>query len=340
MQTFHEDGIYFGLDEDEYHADTALGSTDLRHLMISGSDYWWRSPRNPMRDRSETPAVTNGHALHNRVLFGEDVFNARYLRAIEKADHPDALVTADDIKKALASVGASTTGVKDALISRLQNVSSRFKIWDVMVAEQEATGKTILKPAEYDRIVVSAAMIIRNPNLAACFTNGAPEVSIFWTQDGIRFKARLDYLRMNSIIDLKSFTNVMRKPVDNAIRADFFNKRLDIQATHYMNARGRARQLILDGRIFGDADREWLAKIAVQDVFTFVFVFYSVTGAPLARGWRYDPGTEMDATAAAEIQTAIDTYRRYRDHFGEEMWVDQEPLYTLTDSDVPAWMGR
>ena len=39
----HPDGIYFGLPEDEYHADQALGSTSLKMLAKGAADYWWGS---------------------------------------------------------------------------------------------------------------------------------------------------------------------------------------------------------------------------------------------------------------------------------------------------------
>ena len=31
--TLHEDGIYFGMSDEEYHADPALGSTGLKKLI-------------------------------------------------------------------------------------------------------------------------------------------------------------------------------------------------------------------------------------------------------------------------------------------------------------------
>jgi hypothetical protein len=335
----HEPGVYLDMPDEEYHADDALGSTDIRHLVISGSDYWWRSKYNPFRDKEETKAQRNGHALHHRVLFGEAEFHRRYARKLVRDEHPDALVTADDLKRALSSIGGDTKGLKAELAARLLNMSTRFRVWDAMVAEQESAGRVLLDAADYDRILISTAMIEKNPSLAHCFQNGMPEVSVFWKIDGVRFKARFDYMRLNAIIDMKSFTNTMDKPVEQAIRNDFGWKRLDLQASHYLNARQRARAHIHEGRVFGDGDREWLLRLAEVETFTFVFVFYSVAGAAIARGWQYDPGTELDQIALIEIEHAVDVYKGYRDRFGlNQVWVDQTPVKTVEPSDIPHWV--
>jgi len=335
----HDPGVYVGLSDEAHHADDALGSTDIRHLCISGSDYWWRSKYNPLRDEEETKAQTNGHALHHRVLFGEEEFLRRYLRKPVKAEHPGVLSTADEIKGALKMLGLSTSGLKPELTQRLLRSSTRFNVWDAMLAEAEATGKVLLDADDYDRIRISTAMIEKNPSLARCFQNGLPEVSVFWETGGVRFKARFDYLRLNSIVDLKSFTNVMDRPIEQAISSDLGNKRLDLQATHYMNGRHRARDLIREGRVFGDVDRDWLAQLADIDSFCFVWVFYTVNGAPIARAWQYDPGTMTDQAAAIWIDRAVDIYKENSARFGlENLWVDQTEIHTFVDEDFPRWV--
>src|SRR5690242_14130853 len=43
----HAPGIVFGMPAEEYHRDPSLGSTDLKRLLRSPSDYWWESHLNP-----------------------------------------------------------------------------------------------------------------------------------------------------------------------------------------------------------------------------------------------------------------------------------------------------
>src|SRR3546814_14526079 len=63
------------------------------------------------------------------------------------------------------------------------------------------------------------SMIEKHPDLSKAFSGGHPEVSIFWQdeQTGISCKARLDYLKARAIVDLKTFSNPLSKPIDKAI---------------------------------------------------------------------------------------------------------------------------
>src|SRR6516164_2883887 len=78
-------GIYFGLPAVDYHADPALGSSDIR-AMRKDIDRWWRGSRfNP--DESEralyqrdTKALVLGKAMHTLVLEGRAEFEAGYVR--------------------------------------------------------------------------------------------------------------------------------------------------------------------------------------------------------------------------------------------------------------------
>jgi hypothetical protein len=335
------DGVYFGLDEDKYHADPALGSSNIRDLLIDPAVYWFKSNMNPLEEEESEPsaALIKGSAFHKIVLEGEDAFDAEYVRGINVKEHPGALVTIDDLKAWLKEKGREVSGKKIDLIKRVHSINPQVPIIDVMKEELEATGKIILPWKSYDEVVVSSAMISKNPTLSKSFKGGMPEVSVFWTQDGVRFKCRFDYLKVRAIGDLKSFTNIMEKPVQVAVNQAIWGKRYDIQASHYMNGRSQLPQLVADGAVFGDHDPEWLKKVAASDRYTFVWVFYQSTGAPLTHAVQFDRGTMMDQVAQAEIQKAVNLYRDNLEKFGTDMWIRQEDIHVMTDSDVPAWVG-
>jgi hypothetical protein len=125
----HEDGVYFGLSDEAYFADDALGYTDHKRLLLSGAEYWYYSLRNPHRpEDDETRARRNGHAFHTCILFGLEEFKRRYVCELSRDDYPDALVTVDDIKRELRKIGASVSGTKSDLIARLKGLSTRFTI--------------------------------------------------------------------------------------------------------------------------------------------------------------------------------------------------------------------
>ena len=133
-----QDGIYFDLDEQPYHLDAALGSTDMGKLRDNPCDYWWGSPMNPTRPiDKDTPARLRGRAMHKLVLEGEVTFDALYMRG---PDH------AEDMSPAEKS--AATKAVN---------------------AEAKKIRKDVLPADTYDRVVMASAMITKNPKLATAF---------------------------------------------------------------------------------------------------------------------------------------------------------------------------
>lgn len=334
----HEPGVYFGLPDAEYFKDPALGSTDIKRLIISPADYWGGSLYNPHREQESSRYLDRGHGIHAYVLFGHEFFERHYERQIQKSDFPDALVTIDDLRRALRQIEMAVSGKKEELIARIKSSSTRFQIWDDLVAAQEKTGKTILKPDDCDRILIAAAMIQKNPALANCFENGIPEVSIFWEQDGVRFRSRIDWLRLNSSVDLKSFTNPMDRPMAQAIESSFWNQRHDLQASLYLTARTVMRRFIKEGRVFGDVDRDWLNKLAEVEDDVFVFVYFKMEGATVTRGKWIRRGGHIDGAAGVIIERAADIWRENWKLFGDSMWVDMAPLEEMTENEVPGWI--
>jgi hypothetical protein len=75
---------------------------------------------------------------------------------------------------------------------------------------------------------------------------------VFWVEDGAPLKARFDYLKPRTIVDLKRFRNLRERPVDVAIRLAIAEYRYDVQAPHYCDGYrpssgrsiARSRQLV------------------------------------------------------------------------------------------------
>lgn len=338
----HEPGVYFGLSDARYFRDRALGSTCLNHLLVSPAVYWTLSLYNPNRVDHDTRYTIRGRGLHTCVMFGEDDFLRQYCREPVLEDYPDALVTMEDMRAFLKARGIQTTAKKkEELAERIRQTCDGYTLWEDVMAEARDSGKTVLKAQDYDAILRASTMIKRNPSLENCFENGIPEVSVFWEDNGVRFRARFDYLRMNAIIDLKSFTNPMGKPIKQAIRLTFQNRRHDIQASHYMNAREKMRKFIREGRVFGEVDRDWLNRLADVNEYSFVFVYHLMDdhGAVVTQGKQIRPGGHIDAAAAAQIASLADIWRENYAIFGEDMWVDLTPVEELTEDDLSNWLG-
>lgn len=69
MTTSLEPGVYLNLSMDDYHRDTAVGSSGIKKLIVDPADYWEESALNPNREEQEdTLAKKFGTAYHTLML--------------------------------------------------------------------------------------------------------------------------------------------------------------------------------------------------------------------------------------------------------------------------------
>ena len=299
----HAPGIYFGMPEYEYHADPALGSTDVKRLAYSPADYWFSSPLNPHREPDDpTPAQIFGTAIHKLILEGEQAFEGRYAPTKFNGATKAGKQERDDIR---------------------------------------AAGKIALKQDDFDRIKISGAVIRANPHLGEAFHGGLPEVSIFWESAGIRRKCRIDYLKRRASVDLKSIRNSRNVGFSEACRRAISEFRYDVQAAHYRDGRAAMAALYRAGAVYGDVDAAWLDGVVTSQDAAWVFVFYQAEGAPLSWGTVLSPANPIFDVARAVIDRAETNYRNCVEAFGEDTpWIEPEPLAELDISEMPAWYGR
>jgi hypothetical protein len=92
-------------------------------------------------------------------------------------------------------------------------------------------GRTILTEEQSDEARAMAAAVHANPIAAALLAAGEPEVPIQWTHgSGIPMKSRLDWLRGDCIVDLKTTRSLAQFPVQAA------RLRYPMQAAIYVEA--------------------------------------------------------------------------------------------------------
>lgn len=342
----HEPGIYFGLPEEAYHADPSLSSSGFKKLLESPPDYWWESSMNPDRpEEQDTAAKAFGSALHRMILEGQEAFDLTYAVRPEKGDYKDLLVTVEDLKAWCAEhdVKVPSGARKEQICALVREADPNAPIWDDIwssfQSECEASGKVDISFDWYSQIAKAAAAVLKNPHLQKAFTGGRPEVSVFWEHEGLRYKARFDYLKPRAIVDLKSFSNPMGMQFDRAVITGSFARRgYHIQAAHYLEARAWIKVLWEEGRVFGDVDPDWLSRVAVEPNYAFVFVFYQTQGAPVAKGYQFNAGTIIHGAAQQQIAKAVSIYRDHMERFGSDMWVNTDPIHTIMDEELPAWI--
>jgi hypothetical protein len=334
-----EPGVYFGLPDTDYHGHFALSASGIRNLRISTLDFWARSPLNPDAEREETEFMTLGTAYHKRIVEGREAFLAAYAPALDPADHPDALRTVEEMKRACAAAGLKVSGSKADLIDRLKD---DFEIWDDLVAQyaMEHKGKKLLPATTIARVEISAAMIEKHPELGKAFRGGMPEVSIFWIDEETKvpMKARLDYLKPRAIVDLKTFGNAMGKPIDRAIAASVASGKYHIQCATYDEAVRKGIEHIKAGRTFGTVDADFLKSLCAIDERKFLFVFQQTGIAPVARGKVLSTESLTFRVGQTELDEARRKFAECWARYGKDPWIDDSPIAVFDDTEFPTYI--
>jgi hypothetical protein len=343
------DGIYFGLPDDDYHAQPRLSASGIKNLLVSPMDFWARSWLNPAarNDDDEPEWAIKGRAYHARICEGKEVFYQRYVAELDCSEIKDLLRTADDLKSECRAMELKVGGNKDELVERLLAAGCKKPIYDVMVDEhkQEHAGKTFL-PADwiYD-IELAAACIEKHPTLCKCFSGGYPEVSILWTaeverNDGsgelfnVPMKMRADYLKPAAIVDLKTYANKMRKPLDRAVYYTMAAERYHLQTAVYYDGLAAAKNLPIRAVTGAVPSQAWMDALHKHDK-QFVFVFQQKGVAPVASGYVMQEGLGLISVGKAQVREAQQQFHDCLTHYGAAPWIMDRPLQQVSDQDVP-----
>ncbi|MET3483165.1 PD-(D/E)XK nuclease-like domain-containing protein [Methylobacterium sp. 1973] len=341
------DGIHFGLDEAAYHADPALGSTDLKQLATEPAAYWYGSALNPHRpaEDDDTPARLVGRAVHKFVLEGPPAFLDRFERYPEG---DDLLVTADHLGAWLKDRDVKPGKTKAASVELIRERCLADgveppRMLDHLLREAADASRAVLKAADYDRITAAGCAVLDNPHLVGSFEGGAAEVSLFWTDEiggePVRRKARFDYLKPRAVVDLKSTRPKDGMPFVASCRRALAQWSYPTQAAAYLQARARLAAFVSAGQVYGDHDPAWLARVAAAEDYALVFVFWASTGAPLTWGGVMSPGSALVGVGEESVRRALDNFTAARRAHGDGPWVDHQPLEEIDLDHLPAWFG-
>ena len=341
-------GVYFGMPFDEYVKVPAMNASRLKLELISPMDSWARSPKNPVFGEidEETKAKNEGRIYHKLVLEGREAFDLEYAPDFE--DDPldkTILRTTDDIKYALSKCGAPVTfKTKAEGASRLLDADPKARILDVMAGQHRAKYPKGVEfiPAKLLREVELHNHVIKyNPELRKWLTAGYPEVTVIWDDPefGIRFKIRIDYLKLQFSTDLKTFANSKMKRVKLAIMDAFATQKYHIQSSLYLRGNGMAKYLVENGQVFGAVDPKWLQEFTRYPAETFNFIFIQKGPAPVARGSWVRKDSALDKQGLALIAEAVKSHQATVKNFGDDPPVDLAPAEELQMDEMPAFIN-
>jgi len=302
-----EDGVYLGLSEDVYFAQERLGSSDFKLLASKNPEAWWRGSRyNPNREPYETSdAMTFGKAVHSYVLDGMESFY-KHFACSEFSDYR----TAD---------------------------SKRWK------ADCEAKGITPVSKKDWAFVFEVGEILKNHPDMGGVFNGGMSEVSVLFTINGIKCRARIDKLLMRKSVDLKTYGNHRsgRNDVETCIRIvrDMY---YDVQRALYDIARNEMRTFIKQGRIHNAnfEEKEWLHELAKIDNYKWQWLFVkkpsnsaSSPSATIVTPIERDAGDFTYDRGLARLERAMKNYHALVDRFGLDVpWSRIDPLTNPDDT--------
>jgi len=337
--------------EDEYHAAAGLSCSGMKQLSVSPLNYWHQNLNPEFVQPEETYPQRIGKALHARLLEG-DTFADRYAAAATPDDFPGCLVTVDDMKAWLAENGLPVSAKrKQELIDRIAAVEGHPPVWDLELwglAEVNA-GKVLLKKPEMALLEKAARVVAADPFATAALSGGVAEVSFFVNdpESGVLLKARMDYVKPNATIDLKTFSNSRGKPTDKAVFDAIFYESYYLQCVVYQRIRELGRQQLVAGEIavHGAVSEEWLKGFTAEDSPGFGFVFvesdepFDMRITQLVRSEAPGAGANVYWSAAEMKMTDLtQIYVECVEKYGNDPWREPCRPRVLADTDMPQLM--
>ena len=315
-------------------------SSDRDDLIVTSDDI----KSELQKEKSKYPDI--------KTTFKSKKDGVEYLKSLDpKYKHTASGMTIDEIKTICLEEKNKYPDIKTTFKSKqegidyLCNLDKSYceRIFDKLKTEYETTHakKIFLSNWAMTRIEKCARVIEYHPHLKTAFIGGYSEVTCVWYDKELKVwcKCRYDYLKTSAINDLKTFTRMGGKEIEPYLIDQIIKYLYSIQASFYMHSMPYAKGFAKAGRVHGcdGIDQEWLDAFAVRPCEQFHFVFQQKEEVPNAYEIIYSQHHSMHDTSLVKIQIAVDNYHRYVATFGDEMWVEINKPYVLTEADFPPW---
>lgn len=348
----HADGCYLDLPFEDYLADDAIGGSSCLKLLTDPGAIQWESDANPLYEPPAKKPATRGQATHAAVLEGIEVYEQRFCVPPE-----GVLRTGDDMSEWLKSVGVKSSGKVGELRQRIEEVRDGLgpAIARPVFADEAIGGRQVISARDDTYVRVVANFLRSDPAAMKYLAGGLPEVSIFATIDGVRFKGRIDLLAPATLLNLKTY---MRPPGrgyalrTHLVRLAYYNGS-DLQAVVQSRVLWHAVRNKLP--VIGNAtpNREDEARALLAEMATrekppvYRWLYARTDGAPTCMVIPFRQSESRWQIAEREVDDAVEQLRRYREKCGDGVWStsfgEQEivteqdwPYGAFADADIEA----
>jgi len=344
-----QDGIYFNMPENQYHALDRLSASGIKKLMISPLQFYTENYDADFIQKTSV-FMDKGKAYHKMILEGQEEFDKCYVPAINSADYKDSLVSQNDLKDWCNSHDLKVSGTKSVLSERIIDFDPLMQnnIYSYIQDAYNEKHADKVHISNDDLIEINrASEILKSSDLSMHFSGGFPEVSILWTcpVTDIKCKARIDYLRHDLVSDLKTFSNSMRKTLDRCVTSAIEYERYYVQAVHYMSGMSAIKELIKAGNHVTDSTQDAFFDMIInnEQEFMFVFVETGQVNNCLARKFtKKTHGMKNNYWLNGQdvIFDAASKYKQFMiSHGTKKPWTEHQESEYLDDSDFSMSMG-
>ena len=352
MKQYNE-GIYFGMPEDEYHAIPYFSRSLAESINFDVEEAWYNSHHNPSKPEKKSIFMDLGKAVHSLILEPE-TFENLYIKKPRYSDFPGRTIldTNDELKEFLSSVGEKKSGNKDDLIARAEpyiNVQTHL-IWAHEIAKfQEQIEIHDKRELSQDHAFILDGIktnLDRTKVVKKIFQNGCSEITIILKdpETGVMCKFRIDYARIEAIGELKTFSMKYKRNLQKYMNDTINFERYNVQFAVYQEALFNIINKIKnnEAEVFGEIDSEWLTKFLERPRKKF-FIVFARTEAPFQIRSKELKKSESDhgsdnvyfTEGLRSFRTALVKYLNLLEEFGDQPWTEGKEITTLRDEDVP-----
>lgn len=346
------DGVYLDLPFEAYLADDATGGSACLKLLTDPGAIQWESDANPLWEAPEKKPATRGQATHAAVLEGIEVYERRFCVPPQAC-----LKTGDDMSEWLKSQGAKSSGKVAELRQRIEELRADLgpAIPRPVFFDEAVDGRQVISAKDDLYVRVVAKFLRDDPKFGPLLAGGIPEVSIFATIDGHRFKGRIDLISPRGLLNLKTY---MRPPGrglalrTHVVRLAYYNG-ADLQAVVQSRVAWYAAQHDLPVIHNGSPNREDEARALLRAMKEsgeppiYRWLFARTNGAPTAIMVPFRQSESRWQIAEREVDDAVANLKRYRETCGDGPWTtsagEQEieteldwPYGAFADADIEA----
>ena len=277
-----EQGVYFNMPDDVYHRQKGLSSSGIRDLLESPTFYWFNSVLNPLHNKKTSEAMTDGTIFHSMILEKEN-FDKKYK-------------------------------VMPLAIEALNKNSAEFKMW------KSAQNLEIISNEKFRKFDLICEYLKQEGQILDCnvLKNGFSEVSIFWEEGGIQRKARIDRLKQNAIIDLKTFVKVKKTPLPVFISQYFFSFKVYLQLIYYKRALLFALNNDLPVHGTKEQKKFWNEMKGIEDLMTMVVFINRELPQSALKVFSQSQCPDLWRLGEKQIAKAEAVYLEYLAKYGEK----------------------